>query len=67
VEKDCHHHNYPHNKNKKESQVMNKVMNKKIMSMSNTQLTLFVVQCILQVDARGSKKSHESFREKKTT
>lgn len=42
-------------------------MNKKTMSMSNTQLTLFVVQCILKVDARGSKKSHESFQKKKTT
>jgi hypothetical protein len=54
-------------KKKKKSQLMNKVMNKKTMSMSNTQLTLFVVQCILKVDARGSKKSHESFQKKKTT
>lgn len=39
-------------------------MNKKTMTMRNTQLTLFVVQCILKVDARGSKKSHEIFWEK---
>lgn len=45
---------------------MNKVMNKKTMSMSNTQLTLFVVQCILKL-MQGAQKNHTKASEKKKT
>jgi hypothetical protein len=53
-------------KNKKKSQLMNKVMNKKTMSMSNTQLTLFVVQCILKL-MQGAQKNHTKASGKKKT
>jgi hypothetical protein len=41
---------------------MNKVVSKKTMSTLNTQLTLLVSQCPLEVDARSSRKSHKSLK-----
>ncbi len=58
-----HHHNHPQVKNKKENQLMSK----KTMDALNTQLTLLVAQCLLEVDARSSQKSHESLKENKVT
>jgi hypothetical protein len=42
---------------------MNKVMNKKIMSTFNTQLTLLASQCLLELDVRSLRKSHKSLKE----
>jgi hypothetical protein len=42
-------------------------MSKKTMDALNTQLTLLVAQCLLEVDARSSQKSHESLKENKVT
>jgi hypothetical protein len=41
---------------------MNKVVNKKTMSTLNTQLTLLAPQCLLEVDARSSRKSHKNLK-----
>jgi len=43
---------------------MNKVMNKKTMTTLNTQLTLLVSQCLLEVDVRSLRKSHKSLKRK---
>jgi hypothetical protein len=42
---------------------MNKVVNKKTMSTLHTQLTLLAPQCLVEVDARSSRKSHKSLKE----
>jgi hypothetical protein len=39
-------------------------MSKKMMNAFNTQLTLLVVQRLLEVDARSSQKSHKSLKGK---
>jgi hypothetical protein len=40
-------------------------MGKKTMNMLNTQLTLLVAQCLLEVDIRSIRKSHESLNKEK--
>jgi hypothetical protein len=44
---------------------MNKMMNKKIMNVLNTQLTLLITWCLLEIDAKNFLKSHKSLRGKK--
>ncbi len=44
---------------------MNNEASKKNMSTRNAQLTLLVIQCLLEVDIRSSRKSHQSLKEKK--
>jgi hypothetical protein len=44
---------------------MNKMMNKKIMNVLNTQLSLLITWCLLEVDAKNFLKSHKSLKGKK--
>jgi hypothetical protein len=72
-EDNCHHHHHHHHnhlytkkkkKKKKSINVQGNKQKKKRMSMFKMQPTLLVFRWLLEVDARSSRKSHKSLREK---
>jgi hypothetical protein len=52
-------------KKKKKKRLMNNQTSKKNMNTCNTQLTLLVIRCLLEVDTSSSRKSQKNFKEKK--